>query len=48
MSGHGQFVHDVAHKQLLWDADGTGGDAAVTVATFATPANLHAQDFFIV
>ena len=49
LAGHGQFLNDVAHKQLLWDADGTGAGAAVVVATFATPqTNLHAHDILLV
>jgi VCBS repeat-containing protein len=48
VSGHGQFLNDTAHKQLLWDADGIGGKAPVAIATFTTPQTLHLPDLVIV
>ena len=44
---HAEFVYDAVHKALLWDADGVGGAAAVTVATFATAITVSASDFTI-
>ena len=34
--------------RLLWDADGTGNDAAVLVATFTNHPPLAASDFVVV
>ena len=44
---HAEFIYDAAHKTLLWDADGAGGAAAVTIATFASAVTLAASDFLI-
>ncbi len=44
---HSEFIFDAAKKALLWDADGVGGAAAVTVATFSTAITLTASDFLI-
>ncbi len=44
--GHGQFVFNTTSKQLLWDADGAGGAAAILVATLN--ASVSVSDFVIV
>ena len=46
-SGTGQFVYNTTTKTLLWDADGSGGNAGVAIATFATVVPLGASDFLI-
>ena len=45
--GHAEFVYDMAHKALYWDADGTGAGARILVTTFATGVTLSADDFTI-
>lgn len=47
-SGHGQFVFTAATTPTLkWDPDGTGAQAAVTLATFASGAVLTANQFSV-
>jgi hypothetical protein len=41
-------LYDTVHHDLLWDHDGTGGDAAVQLAHFDTAVILKANDFDIV
>jgi Ca2+-binding RTX toxin-like protein len=43
----GQFLYDTAEQALYWDADGTGGAAAVKIATFNGLASLAAGNFFV-
>lgn len=43
-----QFVYNSANGRLLWDADGFGGAAAVTIATFDNKAALTYGDFILV
>jgi len=43
----GQFLYDTDDGRLLWDADGTGSDAAVLVATFTNVPPLTATDFVV-
>jgi Ca2+-binding RTX toxin-like protein len=43
----GQFLFDTDDGSLLWDVDGTGGEAAVLIATFATVVPLAASDFVV-
>jgi len=47
-AGVGTFLYDTVHHDLLWDHDGTGGDAAVQLAHFDTAVILKANDFDIV
>ena len=47
-SGTGQFIYETDVAKLLWDADGAGGAAAVTIATFATGNMLHASDIHLI
>lgn len=42
------FYFNTATKQLFWDADGTGGGAAVVVATLSGVSSLAAGDFVLV
>jgi VCBS repeat-containing protein len=44
----GQFLFDTDDGRLLWDADGTGSDAAVLVATFSNLPTLTASDFVVI
>ncbi|PWS34544.1 hypothetical protein DFH01_23665 [Falsiroseomonas bella] len=44
----GQFVYTKATGVLAWDADGTGGIVAVTIATLSNKPTLAATDFEIV
>jgi Ca2+-binding RTX toxin-like protein len=44
----GQFLYDTDDGRLLWDADGTGGGAAVLVATLTSLPSLAASDFMVV
>jgi Ca2+-binding RTX toxin-like protein len=46
--GTAQFVYTKATGVLEWDADGTGGIAAVTIATLVNKPTLAATDFVIV
>ncbi len=48
VDAHAEFIYDASRKTLLWDADGAGGVAAVTVCTFATAVTLSATDFLII
>ena len=43
--GHGQFIYDAAALSLKWDADGAGGAATETLATFSAGASLSASQF---
>ena len=43
----GQFLYDTDDGSLLWDADGTGSEAAVLVATLSNIPSLAATDFFV-
>ncbi|TPG35571.1 hypothetical protein EAH89_30520 [Roseomonas nepalensis] len=47
-AGTGQFVYETDTAKLWWDADGAGGAAAVTVATFAAGTTLHASDIHLI
>ena len=44
----GQFLFDTDDGRLLWDADGTGGGAAVLVATLSNIPSLTASDFAVI
>jgi len=44
----GQFLFDTDDGTLYWDADGTGGGAAVLVATLSNLPPLGATDFVVV
>jgi Ca2+-binding RTX toxin-like protein len=44
----GQFLYDSDDGRLFWDADGTGGGAAVLVATLSNVPSLAASDFIVV
>jgi serralysin len=46
-AGHGQFLFNQTTDQLYWDQDGAGRKAAVLIAQFATPVDLHASDFIL-
>jgi Ca2+-binding RTX toxin-like protein len=46
--GTAQFVYTKETGVLEWDADGTGGIAAVTIATLSNKPTLAATDFVIV
>ena len=48
IDGHAEFVYNAATNTLKWDADGVGGAAAITVATFTTNVGLTASDFVVV
>ncbi|MBM6584378.1 VCBS domain-containing protein, partial [Microvirga sp. BT689] len=43
----GQFVYEQASSMLLWDADGTGSGAGVTIARFRSGLILNADDLTI-
>ncbi|WP_170985327.1 FG-GAP-like repeat-containing protein [Roseomonas sp. AR75] len=43
----GQFVYTKATGVLMWDADGTGGGAAITIATLSNKPTLAATDLVI-
>lgn len=46
VSGHGQFIFTAGTTpSLKWDADGTGAQAAVTLATFASGTTVSADQF---
>ncbi len=49
-AGTGQFVFNSTNGQLLWDADGTGGTAAVRVATLTGvgPGGVTASDITVI
>jgi Ca2+-binding RTX toxin-like protein len=44
----GQFLYDTDDGRLFWDADGTGSDAAVLIATLSNVPTLTASDFVVV
>ena len=44
----GQFLYDTDDGRLFWDADGTGGDAAVLLATFSNLPTLTVTDFVVI
>ena len=44
----GQFLYDTDDGTLYWDADGTGGGAAVLVATLSSAPTLTASDFSVI
>lgn len=43
-----QFVYNSTNGRLMWDADGAGGSAGVTVATFDDGARLTYGDFILI
>ena len=45
---NGQFLYDTDDGSLYWDVDGTGAEAAVLIATFASIPSLDAADFIVV
>jgi Ca2+-binding RTX toxin-like protein len=45
---HAQFVYHSDAQQLMWDPDGLGGSAGVTVASFSTAIALTASDFLVI
>ena len=47
-AGTGQFIYETDVAKLLWDADGAGGSAAVTIATFGSGTVLHASDIHLI
>jgi Ca2+-binding RTX toxin-like protein len=47
-AAHQQFIYNAATKTLSWDADGTGGQAAVALTTFSTAVNLTLNDLVLV
>ena len=44
----GQFLYNTGNGQLLWDADGTGGGAAVLLATLSGAPAITASDIEVV
>jgi len=44
----GQFLFDTDDGRLFWDADGTGGGAAVLIATLSNVPSLGASDFEVI
>jgi RTX calcium-binding nonapeptide repeat (4 copies)/Calx-beta domain len=46
-SGHGQFVFNTTTLKLMWDADGAGPSAGVTLAAFNSGTSLGAASFAI-
>jgi hypothetical protein len=46
--GAAQFVYDGATGNLLWDADGSGASAAVTLATLANKPAITAADVAVI
>jgi Ca2+-binding RTX toxin-like protein len=44
-TGHGQFLFNQTTDQLWWDADGSGKQAAVLLASFQNGAHVLATDF---
>jgi hypothetical protein len=47
-SASGQFLFDTDDGNLFWDADGTGSDAAVLVATLSNIPSLTISDFTVI
>ena len=47
-SASGQFLYDTDDGRLLWDADGTGSEAAVLLATLSNIPTLTASDFAVI
>ena len=47
-SGTGQFIYETDVAKLLWDVDGTGSAAPVTIATFTAGTVLHASDIHLI
>jgi Ca2+-binding RTX toxin-like protein len=45
---HAEFVFNAGTHTLAWDADGAGGVAATTIATFTNGAVLHYQDITVI
>jgi Ca2+-binding RTX toxin-like protein len=43
----GQFIYEADTGQLWWDSDGTGAEAAATIATFSHLPSLSAGDFVL-
>jgi Ca2+-binding RTX toxin-like protein len=43
----GQFLYDTDDGSLFWDADGTGSETAILVATFSSLPSLAASDFVV-
>ncbi len=48
VSGDGVFLYDTDNGALAWDADGAGGNAAVSIAFLTNLPALSASDFLIV
>ncbi|MEO7239950.1 MAG: calcium-binding protein, partial [Sphingomicrobium sp.] len=46
-AGVGQLVYNPSTKVLMWDADGSGGAAGITLATFGSGVTLTASDFIV-
>jgi serralysin len=46
-SGHGQFVFNTTTLKLMWDADGAGPSAGITLAAFNSGTSLNAASFAI-
>ena len=44
----GQFLFDTDDGRLFWDADGTGSDAALLIATLSNLPSLTASDFVVI
>jgi hypothetical protein len=44
---HAEFVYDAAARSLSWDPDGTGAEAPILVATFATAVSLSPADLVV-
>ncbi|MEA3029457.1 MAG: serralysin, partial [Sphingomonadales bacterium] len=44
----GQFLFDTDDGRLFWDADGTGSDAAVLIATLSNIPSLTTSDFAVI
>jgi len=47
-SADGQFLYDTDDGRLFWDADGTGSNAAVLIATLSNVPTLTASDFVVI
>jgi Ca2+-binding RTX toxin-like protein len=47
VGGQGVFLYDIDDGALAWDADGGGGNPAITIATLLNQPALSASDFVI-
>jgi Ca2+-binding RTX toxin-like protein len=47
-SAHAEFVYDSAIATLLWDSDGTGAAAPITIANFSVGTVVEGSDLLIV